>query len=253
MTQRRSGWLIDWLVIGSFSTLDLACHMDKQDIHRTRCRITCIETLTTHTAFLSTDFQVSREVTKPLLEVVTPLQPATCAELNATISCTATSSVSKHQDIEDIAYALYVVTLGAKTTKALLLIRRHPRTEMDMEAEADHREMDRVLTLEVDTLELPLMVAIEVVLLEDLPVEVAALVVILAEILHLDATCTTTKGTTEELSHPADRAALVIQVADLEVIEYLATELAPGTGAEGNAAFGYPTKECRATVGITDL
>ena len=122
MTQRRSGWLIDWLVICSYSTLDLACHMDKQDILKIQCRTTCTETHTTHMTFLNIDFRISREMAKPLLEAVAPLVPAICAKLSATTFYTATSSASKRLDTEDIVYALYAATLLIKVTKDLLLI-----------------------------------------------------------------------------------------------------------------------------------
>ena len=202
--------------------------------------------------FLNIDFRISKVMAKPLLEAVAQLVPAICARPSATIFYTATFSASKHLDTEDIVYALCAATLLIKMTKDLLLILHHHQTEMDTAAEVARLGMGIILTREVDTLDLPLMVDIEVVLLEVLPAGVAVLVAVQVEILPLGATCTPTRDMTERLSHPVDQAALVTRMTDLEVIEYHVTRLVPGTGAGENAAFGYLTKGCHATVVIMD-
>jgi hypothetical protein len=227
--------------------------MDKQGNTKILCRTICIETRTTHMTFLNIDFRQSRVVAKPLLEAVALLVRVIYAGRNATTSLTVTSTASRRLDIEDIVYALYAATLIVKTTKDLLPILHRRKMEMDTVAEVARREMDMVLTRGVDILGLLLTADTEVALLEVPLAEEAVLVAIQAEILHPDATCTLTMDMTEELSHLVDLAALVTQAADLEVIEYHATGLAPGTGAGENAASGYLTKGCRAIAVITDL
>ena len=202
--------------------------------------------------FLNIDFRISKVMAKPLLEAVAQLVPAIFAGPSATIFYTATFSASKLLDTEDTAYALYAATLLFKVTKDFLLILHRHQTEMDSAAEVAHPGVGITPTRTVDILDHPLMVGTVVALLEVLPAEVAALVAVQVGILLLDATCTLTKDMTEKLSRPADQAALVTQVTDLEVIEYHATRLVPGTGAGENAAFGYPMKVCRATVVIMD-
>ena len=150
-------------------------------------------------------------------------------------------------------YALFAATLIVKMTKDFLLIPHRRRMGMDTVAEVARQEMDLVPTRGVDILDLLLTADIEVVLLEVPLAGAVVLVAIRAEILPPDATCTLTKDMTEEPSHLVDLAALVIQAADLEAIEYHATGLAPGTGAGENVASGCPTKGCRAIVVITDL
>ena len=155
-------------------------------------------------------------------------------------------------DTEDIAYALYAATLLFKATKDLLLILHPHQVEMDSVAEVAHPGLEITPTRMMDILDHPLTVDIVVGFLEVLLAEVVALVAVQVEILLRDATCMRTKDMTGKPSRPADQAALVTQATDLEVIEYHATRLVPGTGAGENAVFGYPMKVCRATVVITD-